>query len=105
MIVEIINRQNSSVSYKSFTAAEIVEGFKPEFLGHDTVDEIGIIMNGYLPDASENVQTIIFVSMTKEQLSCANYYEEEEEMIYRDMPDFRYTSEDYKALFDLVTRA
>ena len=88
MIIEILKSDNNTVFYKAFTAEEIVDGFKPEFLGHDTIDETGIIMNGYLDNASEDVQTIIFVNLFKEKLICANYYKEEDEMIYRDMPDF-----------------
>lgn len=102
MIIEVLRADNNTVFYKSFTAAEIIEGFKPEFLGHETIDETGIIMNNYLDNASEDVQTIIFVNLFREKLICANYYKEEDEMIYRDMPDFRYTSEDYRALHQLV---
>ena len=105
MIIEILKSDNNTVYYKSFTAEEIIEGFKPEFLGHDTIDQAGIIMNNYLPNASEDVQTIIFVDLCKEKLICANYYKEEDEMIYRDMPDFRYTADDYRALYELVTSA
>lgn len=102
MIIEILRSDNNTVYYKSFTAKEIIDGFKPEYLGHDTIDEAGIIMNNYLDNASEDVQTIIFVNLFKEKLICANYYKEEDEMIYRDMQDFRYTSEDYRALHQLV---
>ena len=105
MIIEVLRADNNTVFYKAFTAEEIVSGFKPEFLGHDTIDQAGIIMNNYLPNASEDVQTIIFVDPCKEKLICANYYKEEDEMIYRDMPDFRYTADDYRALYELVTSA
>lgn len=102
MIIEVLRADNNTVFYKAFTAAEIVEGFKPEFMGHETIDQAGIIMNNYLPNASADVQTIIFVDLCKEKLICSNYYKEDDEMIYRDMPDFRYTPEDYKTLYDLV---
>lgn len=104
MIVEVLRKDNNTVFYKGFTAAEIIAGFKPEYLVYDKIDEVGIVMNKYLSNASENVQTIIFVNLSKEKLSCANYYRDEDEMVYRDMSDFRYTVEDYKALYDLVTR-